>query len=84
MYHEMFRQMTKQLGQLDHCLEAAAAYAKERSFDPNLFVGFRLAPDQFAFARQIQIACDTPKYFRHSASKPSTSGPPKKLGRGLP
>ena len=41
--------------------EAAATFAKERSFDPNLFLDLRLAPDQFALARQIQVACDTAK-----------------------
>lgn len=61
MYYEMFRQMKKMLSQLDHCLEVAETTAKEKSFDPNLFVGFRLAPDQFALARQVQIACDTAK-----------------------
>lgn len=61
MYDETFRQMKKMLGQLDRWLEAAEAYAKQKSFDPNLFLGFRLAPDQFAFARQVQIACDTVK-----------------------
>jgi hypothetical protein len=61
MYYETFRQMKKMLGQVDRWLEAAAAYAKEKSFDPTLFLGFRLAPDQFAFARQVQTACDTAK-----------------------
>jgi hypothetical protein len=61
MYYETFRQMKKQLGQLDKWLETAATNAKERSFDPNLFLDFRLSPDQFAFARQVQIACDTLK-----------------------
>lgn len=61
MYYETFRQMKKMLGQLDKWLEAAAVTAKEKSFDPNLFAGFRLAPDQFAFARQVQTACDTAK-----------------------
>ncbi len=32
-----------------------------KSFDSNLYLGFRLAPDQFAFARQVQITCDTVK-----------------------
>jgi hypothetical protein len=53
--------MKKMLGQLDRWLEMAGTYAKEKSFDPNLYLGFRLAPDQFAFARQVQIACDTAK-----------------------
>lgn len=61
MYDETFRQMKKMLGQLDHWLETAGTHAKAKSFDPNLFLGFRLAPDQFAFARQVQIACDSVK-----------------------
>ena len=61
MYFETVGQMKKMLGQLDHWLDAAAAFAQKKSFDPNLFLGFRLAPDQFAFARQVQAACDTAK-----------------------
>jgi len=61
MYYPMFSQMKKMLGQLDKWLETAEAFAKTKSFDPNLFLGFRLAPDQFAFARQVQTACDTVK-----------------------
>ncbi|MGO9836290.1 MAG: DUF1993 family protein [Polyangiaceae bacterium] len=61
MYYETLGQMKKQLGQLDKWLESAAAFAKAKSFDPDLFLGFRLAPDQFAFARQVQTACDTAK-----------------------
>ena len=61
MYYETFRQMKKTLGQLDSWFDAAAATAKEKSFDPNLFAGFRLSPDQFALARQVQISCDTLK-----------------------
>jgi len=61
MIYSIFTQMKKQLGQLDKWLEAAAADAKARSFDPNVFLGLRLSPDQFAFARQVQTACDTAK-----------------------
>ena len=61
MFYAIFSQMNKQLGQLDKWLEAAAADAKTRSFDPNVFLGLRLSPDQFAFARQVQTACDTAK-----------------------
>ncbi len=61
MYFETFGQMKKMLRQLDTWLELASTHAKAKSFDPNLFLGFRLAPDQFAFARQVQIACDTAK-----------------------
>jgi uncharacterized protein len=61
MYYAIFSQMKKQLGQLDKWLDTAAADAKAKSFDPNVFLGLRLAPDQFAFARQVQTACDTAK-----------------------
>ena len=61
MYYETFRQFRKMLAQVDKWLEAADAFAKEKSFDPDLFLGFRLAPDQFAFARQLQTTCDTAK-----------------------
>ena len=61
MVYAIFSQMKKQLAQLDKWLDAAAADAKARSFDPNVFLGLRLAPDQFAFARQVQTACDTAK-----------------------
>ena len=61
MYTEMFAQMKKQLGQLDKWLGSAGEYAKSKSFDPTVFVGLRLAPDQFPLARQVQICCDTVK-----------------------
>jgi uncharacterized protein len=61
MYYESFLQMKKMLGQLNTWLDKAEAHAKEKSFEPNLYLSFRLAPDQLAFARQIQIACDTAK-----------------------
>ena len=61
MHFEIIRQMRKTLGQLETWLDAAAAFAAKKSFDPNVFVGLRLAPDQFPFARQIQTACDTAK-----------------------
>ena len=61
MYFELFRQMRKQLAQIDVWFDAAATLAKTRSFDPNVLIHSRLSPDQFAFARQVQIACDTAK-----------------------
>ena len=61
MIYETIRQMHKMLGQLDKWLVAAQEYGKKKSFDPNVFVTMRLAPDQFAFARQVQSACDTVK-----------------------
>jgi hypothetical protein len=61
MYFEAIGQMKKMLGQLDKWLDAASAFAKEKSFDSSVFLELRLAPDQFAFARQVQSACDTAK-----------------------
>jgi hypothetical protein len=61
MYYESFLQMKKTLGQLNTWFDKAEAFAKEKSFDSNLFVNFRLAPDQLPFVKQVQIACDTAK-----------------------
>jgi uncharacterized protein len=61
MYTEIFAQMKKQLGQLDKWLGAAAEHAQSRKFDPGVFATLRLAPDQFALARQVQICCDSAK-----------------------
>ncbi|MFO0675591.1 MAG: DUF1993 domain-containing protein [Polyangiaceae bacterium] len=61
MYLELFKQMKKQLGQMDRWLAMASDHAKSKSFDANVLLSARLAPDQFAFARQVQITCDTAK-----------------------
>lgn len=42
-------------------LDKAAAHAEARKIDPSVFIQARLAPDMFAFARQIQIATDMAK-----------------------
>ena len=34
---------------------------EKKQIDPSVFINARLAPDMFAFARQIQIASDTVK-----------------------
>lgn len=61
MYFETFGQIKKQLGQLRTWLDIAGKHADAKKFDANLYLGFRLAPDQFPFVRQVQIACDTAK-----------------------
>ena len=61
MYTQIFSQMKKQLGQLDKWLGTAEEFAKTKGFDPGIVLGLRLAPDQFAFAQQVQTACDTAK-----------------------
>jgi hypothetical protein len=61
MYYETIRQFRKILNQLDGWLDKAQAHADAKKFDSKLYLGFRLAPDQFAFARQVQSTCDTAK-----------------------
>jgi uncharacterized protein len=61
MYFEAFSQIQRTLTQLDKWLEAAAAHASTKSFDPAVYLTLRLAPDQFPFVRQVQTACDTAK-----------------------
>jgi len=52
---------TKMLGNVERWLDAAVASGKSRSFDPELLLQTRLAPDQFPLVRQVQSACDTAK-----------------------
>ncbi len=61
MFYSFHCQMKKMLGQLAKWLDAAEAHAKAKGFDPDVLIEARLAPDQFAFARQVQSACDTAK-----------------------
>lgn len=61
MYFEIVRQMKKMLGQLDKWLDTATAFAQAKKFDPNVFLSLRLAPDQFAFVKQVQAVCDVAK-----------------------
>jgi uncharacterized protein len=61
MYTQTFAQFKKQLGQLDAWLTTATEYARSKNFEPDVFAGLRLAPDQFPLSRQVQIACDTVK-----------------------
>lgn len=49
------------LGSLQALIDKAAAHCEARKIDPATLVGYRLAPDMFAFARQIQIATDSAK-----------------------
>jgi hypothetical protein len=74
MFYESFSQMKKMLGQLEKWLDMAEAFAKEKSFEPERFMSFRLAPDQFPFSFQIQVACDTAKL---SASRLTGKEAPK-------
>jgi hypothetical protein len=61
LYEASVPQLKKMLQNLDRWLDKAAAHAKAKSFDPTVYLGARLAPDQYAFVRQVQSACDAAK-----------------------
>jgi hypothetical protein len=53
---------SKALAAMTKWLDAAATLAEAKKFDVNNLVQARLAPDQYAFARQVQASCDTAKF----------------------
>lgn len=61
MYSLAVTQASKMLGNIQILMQKAEAFAASKKIDVNVFVMDRLAPDQFTFARQIQIASDTAK-----------------------
>ncbi|HEY3235102.1 MAG TPA: DUF1993 domain-containing protein [Polyangiaceae bacterium] len=62
MYQVTVPQFKQMLVNLDSWLGKAVAYADSKKFDPNTLLNARLAPDQFAFARQVQSTCDQAKF----------------------
>ncbi len=54
-------QFKKVLNNLSSILVKAEAFAETKKFETSVLAQARLAPDQFNFTRQIQIACDTAK-----------------------
>lgn len=61
LYDLTVPQFIKMLHNLSACLDKAATFAESKKIDPEVLLNARLAPDQFALIRQIQIACDTAK-----------------------
>lgn len=61
IYETTVPQFSKMLKNLDGILMKAAAHADSKKFDFEVLMNSRLAPDQFHFTRQIQIACDSAK-----------------------
>lgn len=61
IYELTVTQFIKTLKQLDTFLDKAAGFADSKKFDIEVLLQSRLAPDQFNFIRQVQIACDTAK-----------------------
>jgi hypothetical protein len=58
MYSTARSSTLRALASLDNILDKAVASAEARKFDPQVFLGARLAPDMFPLTRQVQIACD--------------------------
>ena len=52
----------RMLGNLVGWLDKAESHAREKKFEPSVYLSARLAPDMLALPTQIQIACDTAKF----------------------
>jgi hypothetical protein len=59
---------------LSGVLDKAAAFATAKKVDAAVLLGYRLAPDMFALARQVQVACDQAK---NGAARLAGTEPPK-------
>ena len=62
MFDKLIAQMTQCLRNLDGFLDKGAALAEAKSFDANILLQARLAPDMFPLVKQVQSACDTAKF----------------------
>jgi uncharacterized protein len=74
VYFATVQQHIGMLESLDQWIDIAVEYAKTKNFDPNVLVQARLAPDQYAFVRQVQSACDSAKF---TAARLTAKDPPK-------
>jgi uncharacterized protein len=61
LYETSIPQFIKLLQNIDKWFDKAESHAAARHFDPAVYLSARLAPDQFALAKQVQIACDSAK-----------------------
>ncbi len=61
LYDMTIPQFIKILGNLSHFLDKAAQHADHKKFETSVYMNSRLAPNQFDFTKQVQIACDTAK-----------------------
>jgi hypothetical protein len=73
LYQDSVVQLSKILGNIESWLDKAEAYAKQKSFDPNVLLQARLAPDQFNLLKQLQIVSDWAK-----------NGPSRLAGKDAP
>lgn len=61
IYELTVPQFIKTLHNLNTLLDKGTQLATQKKFEVDVLLTARLAPDQFALTRQIQIACDTAK-----------------------
>jgi uncharacterized protein len=61
MYQVSVPVFIRMLNNLAVILGKAAAHCEARKIDPAVLINYRLYPDMFAFAKQIQIATDAAK-----------------------
>jgi len=75
-HDDAIRLFAKTLRNLEQWMDKAAAHAQAKSFEVDVLAQARLAPDQFAFVRQVQSACDQAKYAAaYLSGKPAPSHP---------
>ena len=61
-HYDAIRSFAKTLQNLERWLDKATTHAKAKGYDVDLLAQARLAPDQYALARQVQSACDQAKF----------------------
>ena len=61
MYDAAIPVFVRTLNNLTALLEKAAVHAEAKNIDPSVLIGYRLYPDMFPLARQVQIATDMAK-----------------------
>ena len=58
MYQISVPVFIRMLTNLIAIIEKAAAHCEDKKIDPSVLINYRLYPDMFAFAKQVQIATD--------------------------
>ena len=71
----------KVLGSTDHVLSKGVDYARENGIDEAEMLDWRLAPDMFPLARQIQIVCTLVQHW--SARAADVEVPPEPRGETI-
>jgi len=61
MYQASAPRFINSLRNLSAILDRAKAHVETKKIEPTALIAARLYPDMYAFARQVQIACDNAK-----------------------